>query len=106
MGSSARRNRCDRFVKEFSSDAVSIYGLHGFPFVEECNLGTGDDEQVHFYMMLRHGMKRVEVMLEIVFFNPEEPDAMTIGNVCDLFRIHEDDAISRLQKAKLVSLSR
>lgn len=107
MGSIARTTRCERFVAEFDADAVSRFGLKG-SFVVSQHLGTQDGwEQVFLFVLVRDGEgaeTEVELMLPVLFFDPEETDEDAIARIGDLFAIEPADARRRLARAGLVAV--
>jgi len=97
-----RMNRCDRFKKEFNRIACSQYGLDNPKLISQ-SLGMLDmQELVYMFYLLDQKAGEVEVMLPLIFFDPEEPDEDVITRVMDLFKFSKKEAVRRLKKAELI----
>lgn len=79
-----------------------------FASVVSNGLGISDStECVHFFVTLENqrclrSTRQEELMLELVIFDPEEREDSSIGRVCELLKLEEDEAIVRLKKAGLI----
>lgn len=104
MGSAARANRCDRFIQEFNADAC-LRDDHGdLPGFHSQHLAMRDsDEMVYLYVMLRWREREYELMMDYIFFDPEEPEPDMVKRVCEQLGIEADEAEERLRKADLIT---
>ena len=103
MGSISRSERCQRFIREFNKDAVMVFDMTDFASVVNNGLGMGDStECVHFFVNLEHQSHQEKLMSELVIFDPEEQEDSSIGRVCELLKLEEDEVIVRFKKARLI----
>lgn len=95
--------RAERFIKEFGDEILTNWALTVGCCITSRALSFDESSQmVHiFYEVLRNG-DQDELMSPTIFFNPEGGKNETIKDVCEFVQIEEDEAIRRLEKAKLI----
>jgi hypothetical protein len=106
MGSIARGNRCDRFIKEFNDDVVKFYDVpvsDGGPFVR-IGLSIHDVfEQVFLYVTVKLPTGEYELMFDDIIFDPEGLCVRDlVASVMPYCHDHASEARQRLVKAELI----
>jgi hypothetical protein len=103
MGSAARASRSERFIAEFAEDICLRSGMDELPGFHSQYLGMRDsDEMVYLYVSIHWKSAEHELMLDCIYFDPEESEEDCIGRVTELLDIEEDEAKERLLKAELI----
>jgi hypothetical protein len=102
MGSIARMDRCEMFINEFKHDACVRFDMSAFPaFSAQCLAESDGEEVVRMYVLFDWQGHEEELMMNYVFFNPEDSLDDSVDLLCDLFDIDGDEAERRLKKAGL-----
>ena len=103
MGSSARMSRSERFVAEFGEDICLQSGLSELPGFHSQHLSMRDsDEMVYLYVAIHWKDAEHELMLDCIYFDPEESDEDAIERVTELLGVEANEAEERLIKAELI----
>jgi len=105
MGSSARIDRCSRFIDAFSSDAERSIKLKSpVEVIYQRLVFVEGEEVVRFGIILRDADgNEVDFVSECVWFDPEEQQGDTVDRVATLTNSTEYDAAVRLKDANLIS---
>lgn len=102
MGSISRHNRCERFMDEFNSDAITYFNMSTFPNVVSCDLGISYDDCVRFYVTFANGGREETLAFDTIVFDPEWNDDLLVEEVRFKFKLSEKGAMLRLKKAQLI----
>jgi hypothetical protein len=102
MGSIVRMERNERFINAFNELACEKYSFREFPCFKQQSLGD-DCEMVRMFVMIENRGREEELMLPIIFFDPEEGfDWDIINRVCEVFDLEETEAKQMLRQAELI----
>lgn len=103
MGSLARMGRSERFIAEFAEDICLRSGMDELPGFHSQYLAMRDsDEMVYLYVSIHWKSAEHGLMLDCIYFDPEESDEDAIERVTELLGIEADEAERRLIKADII----
>lgn len=102
MGDIVCQEQSERFIAEFNDKAVSSFGLQG-EMVKKQGLGYHDGHQeVHLYVVIEDGAgDEYELMHDIVFYDPNEPDYDQVERHMGLFDLTHEEALEQLAAVRI-----
>lgn len=100
MGSAARQDRCERFINEFSEDAVRVYGLN---MAVAQGLEYDDvRETVIFTAIIMDGGEEIRVrLMNTPEFDLEFDIDIVAEELASAFKLTLDEVTERMEKAGL-----
>lgn len=102
MGSISNQARAEKFIAMFTEKAVSSFGLQG-EMVKEQWLSYHDGHQeVYLYAVIEDGAgDEYELMHDIVFYDPNEPDYDQVERHMGLFDLTHEEALEQLAAVRI-----
>lgn len=104
MGSIARYDGCDSFIKEFESDICKEFDYSDLPGFSEQYCGTCEREEVvKVYVRLHYKNSYLELTDNTVFYDPEYPSRDDqIERLADLLDMEFGEIEKRFDRAGLI----
>ena len=100
MESSSRMDRCNRFIGEFNETACNRFSFREFSCFVRQSLGENEGV-VRMFVVIENRGREEELMMPIVFFDPEDEHAWSVDRLVEFLDLSESKAERRLTKACL-----